>query len=99
MTYEEFTGDLSGVNFSSICAGLNQSQRKYKKEQHRLIHMVCLPIWRRFFETAFLNGKFNFENYLDRKRDYDRVQFQAPGWAYVNPLQEVRLKKSRLGQG
>lgn len=99
MTYEEFTGDLSGVNFSSIRAGLNQSQRKYKKEQHRLIHMVCLPIWRRFFETAFLSGKFNFKNYLENKREYDRVQFQAPGWAYVNPLQEVQAKKEQIRAG
>lgn len=99
MTYEEFSLDLSGVNFSSIRAGLNQSQRKYRKEQKRLIHMVCLPVWKKFFETAVLAGIFDFVGYEDSPRDFMRVQFQPPGWAYVNPLQEIQAKKEEVKAG
>lgn len=99
MTYEEFSLDFSKVNFSSIRAGLNQSQRKYRKEQQRLINMVCIPLRRRWFETAALAGVFNFPDYADNRRDYERVQFQPPGWAYVNPLQEVNAKAKEVEAG
>lgn len=99
MTYEELSLDLSGVNFSSIRAGLNQSQRKYRKEQQRIINMICLPVWRKFFETAMLAGVFDFTGYADNRREFERVQFQPPGWAYVNPLQEVNAKIKEVEAG
>lgn len=99
MTYEEFSLDLSGVNFSSIRAGLNQSQRKYRKEQQRIINMVCMPVWREFFKTAVLAGVFDFTGYADNRREFERVQFQPPGWAYVNPLQEVNAKIKEVESG
>jgi lambda family phage portal protein len=99
MSYEEFSCDLSGVNFSSIRTGLNQSQRKYRKEQQRLIDMVCYPIFRRFFEAAVLAGVFKFNNAQKAAVEYGVVQWQAPGWAYVNPLQEVNAQKEQIKAG
>jgi lambda family phage portal protein len=99
MTYEEFSLDLSGVNFSSIRAGLNQSQRKYHKEQARLVHMVCMPIWNAFFDAALLAGIFNFPGYAASPEKYRAVRFQTPGWSYVNPLQEIQAQKEQVKAG
>lgn len=99
MSYEEFSLDLSNVNFSSIRAGLNQSQRKYRKEQGRIINMICMPVWRAWFDIAVLAGVFNITDYSDNRSEYNRVQFQPPGWAYVNPLQEVNAKIKEVEAG
>jgi lambda family phage portal protein len=99
MTYEEFSLDLSGVSFSSIRTGLNQSQRKYRKEQARLIHMLCIPIWNAFFNAAVLAGVFDFPDYAASPEKYNRVRFHPPGWAYVNPLQEIQAQKEQVKAG
>lgn len=99
MTYEEFTGDLSGVNFSSIRTGLNQSQREYRQEQDRLIRMVLRVIWKNFVKYAVLSGKIEASEYADMPNDYARARFQAPGWAYVNPVQEVQAVKEKIKAG
>lgn len=99
MTYEEFTGDLSGVNFSSIRTGLNQSQREYRQEQDRLIRMVLRVIWKNFVKYAVLSGTVDVPAFVDNQRDYTRARFQAPGWAYVNPVQEVQAVKEKIKAG
>ena len=101
LTYEEFTGDLSGVNFSSIRVGLNQVQRKYRKEQKRLMHMIMRPIWKHFVEAAVLSGaiEVDLKKYNEDPHYFSAVKFQPPGWAYVNPVQEVNALREQVKAG
>lgn len=92
LTYEQLTGDLSGVNFSSIRAGLNEVQRKFRKEQSRIIYMLCEPIWEIWFEQAVLCGVLDLPGYALNPGEYNGVRFYPPGWAYVNPVQEVQAQ-------
>ncbi|OAI73579.1 portal protein, partial [Ralstonia solanacearum] len=44
ITYEQLTGDLSGVNYSSIRAGLLEFRRRCEMVQHSvLVHQMCRP--------------------------------------------------------
>jgi lambda family phage portal protein len=48
ITYEQLTGDLSGVNYSSIRAGLVEFRRRWTALQHNLIvFQLCRPVWNR----------------------------------------------------
>jgi capsid protein len=48
ITYEQLTGDLTQVNYSSIRAGLLEFRRRCEAIQHGVIvHQLCRPIWRR----------------------------------------------------
>ena len=56
ITYEQLTGDLTGVNYSSIRAGLLEFRRKCNALQHNLIvFQMCRPIWNKFIELAILS--------------------------------------------
>ena len=57
ITYEQLTGDLKGVNYSSIRAGLVHFRRRCEKMQNGLfVFQMCRPIWRRWMEAAVLSG-------------------------------------------
>ncbi|WP_410543596.1 phage portal protein [Wolbachia endosymbiont of Atemnus politus] len=58
ITYEQLTGDLSGVNYSSIRAGLIEFCRRYGMLQHNiLLFQLYRPVWGRWLELAILFGE------------------------------------------
>ena len=98
LTYEEFSNDMSKANFSSIRAGLNITQRKHRQEQNRLIHQLLRRIWQEFVKCAVLSGAVDVDlrEYNKNPRNFHRARFQAPGWPYVNPQQEVAAQKEKV---
>lgn len=98
LTYEEFSNDMSKANFSSIRAGLNITQRKCRQEQERLVHQVLRKVWREFVKTAVLSGALDVSprEYNEHPEHFLRATFQTPGWAYVNPQQEVAAQKEKV---
>lgn len=60
ITYEQLTGDLSGVNYSSIRAGLIEFRRRYEMLQHNVVvFQLCRPVWNRWLELAILSGELD----------------------------------------
>ena len=52
VTYEQLTGDLTDVNYSSIRAGLLEFRRRCTALQHNLVvFQLCRPIWNKFMES------------------------------------------------
>ncbi|MEP3245116.1 MAG: phage portal protein [Sneathiella sp.] len=99
VTYEQMTGDLKGVNFSSIRAGLMEFQRRAKQRQSKLIHQVCRRVWPVFMNTAVLSGELKIRDYAFNEREYNRVLWVPPGWRYVNPKDEVAATKAMIRTG
>lgn len=99
ITYEQGTGDLTGVNFSSIRAGLNEFQRRARRLQQLLIFQMCRPVWKEFLNTALLSGAIEAGGPLETIRDWGRVEWRAPGWKYVNPQQEMAANKIAIDEG
>ncbi|ARU21346.1 hypothetical protein RSSE_c0923 [Ralstonia solanacearum] len=57
ITYEQLTGDLTGVNYSSIRAGLLEFRRRCEMLQHSvLVHQMCRPVWAAWMKQAVLSG-------------------------------------------
>ena len=98
LTYEEFSNDMSKANFSSIRAGLNITQRQHRQEQERLIQQVVRRVWCEFVKAAILGGalEVDINDYLDNPQHLTRARFQAAGWPYVNPQQEVAANKEKV---
>ena len=54
-TYEQITGDLQGVTYSSIRAGLLDFRRKCEMMQHHIfVHQWCQPIAEAWMKEAVL---------------------------------------------
>lgn len=100
-TYEQATGDLRGVNFSSIRAGLNEIQRNYETIQHHVIvPQIYRPIWRRFIERAILAGRIKPpSDFMTNRHKHMRVDWLPPGWAYVNPVDEENAALMAIRNG
>ena len=101
VTYEQVTGDLSGVNFSSIRAGLIEFRREMEQTQRNiLIFQLCRRVWRRWFEAAVLSGRITIpEGESENVSRLLRPQWQSPGWEYVEPEKDVRAAVRRIRAG
>jgi lambda family phage portal protein len=93
ITYEQLTGDLSGVNYSSIRAGLVEFRRRIAMIQHHLmVFQLCRPVWNRWFELAILNNQLPFD--ADPK-----VKWIPQGFDWVDPLKDINAQVMSIKNG
>ncbi|MBR1734697.1 MAG: phage portal protein [Alphaproteobacteria bacterium] len=96
ITYEQLTGDLSGVNYSSIRAGLLEFRRRCTALQHNLmVYQFCRPIWNKFIELAVLNGALD----IPQDPTFPLVKWIPQGFSWVDPLKEqtAQMNAVRIG--
>ena len=87
ITYEQLTGDLTGVNYSSIRAGLLEFRRRVEAFQHQtIVYQLCARVWRRWIEAAVLSGA------LPRAAIGTGAKWIPPGFAWVDPLKDIKAQ-------
>ncbi|PCJ68214.1 MAG: phage portal protein [Rhodobiaceae bacterium] len=101
LTYEQITGDLSDVNFSSIRAGLNEMQRRAGRVQKMIIHQLCQRVWNRFLDEMVLSGRVKIKGYdtVDGRWDARDIRWIKPGWRYTDPEAEQAADASAVKNG
>lgn len=83
VTYEQMTGDLSQVNYSSIRAGTLDFRREVEQWQWlNFIPIVCDRVMRKFFDLAVITGKI-------RTSDIE-VEWTTPRFDWVDPVKDVQ---------
>ncbi|WP_341814680.1 MULTISPECIES: phage portal protein [unclassified Wolbachia] len=99
ITYEQLTGDLSGVNYSSIRAGLIEFRRRCAMLQHNVVvFQLCRPVWDRWLELAILSGELDIgENWA--KETAKEVKWIPQGCAYVDPLKDQQAQQMAVRNG
>ena len=95
ITYEQLTGDLSGVNYSSIRAGMLEFRRRCEMVQHGvLVHQMCRPVWAAWMKQAVLASALTAPGFVrggpDRRRQYLAVKWIPQGWQWVDPEKEFK---------
>lgn len=99
-TYEQLTGDLTGVNYSSIRAGLLGFRRKTEQIQHTVVvFQMCRPLWKAWLEAAVFGGEIKASIYARQQRQYLAVKWIPPGWQWVDPEVEVAAAKAAVRNG
>lgn len=92
ITYEQLTGDLTGVNYTSLRAGLIEFRRLCETLQARtLIFQFCRPVINRWTRTAILTGAARtipVAEYLANPRRFQRVQWNPDGWDFTDPVKD-----------
>jgi lambda family phage portal protein len=92
ITYEQMTGDLSQVNYSSLRAGLLEFRRLVEMlRSHVFIPKICDPIWRRFIDRALIAGVIN-------KADY-AVSWTPPKFEMIDPLKDAQADTLMIRNG
>lgn len=101
VTYEQLTGDLSGVNYSSIRAGLLEFRRRCEMLQwHTIIFQFCQPVARRWMDAAVASGLISVSGgYARERRKYYRIEWRAPRWPWVDPLKDAMAAVTEVRAG
>lgn len=104
ITYEQLTGDLTGVNYSSIRAGLLEFRRRCEMVQHSvLVHQMCRPVWAAWMKQAVLAGVLDAPGFARggaaRRRQYLQVKWIPQGWQWVDPEKEFKAMLTAMRAG
>ena len=90
LTYEQITGDLTQVNFSSIRAGWIEVRRKFEQiQQMTVIHQLCRKVWADWMDNEILNGGLQIIGYAKNKIEHRSVKWIPQGWKWVDPVKDV----------
>lgn len=92
LTYEQLTGDLSNVNYSSYRAGLLSFRSKM--EQFRwlcFIPMFCNPVARWFAEGAVVGGAINTMDFT--------MEWAPPSYGSVDPKKDAEAALAKIRSG
>ena len=100
LPYELVSGDLEGVTYSSIRAGLIEFRRRVEQLQHNVVvHLFCRPVWERFVRLAVLTGELPVRDF-DRNPDaYLGCAWLPPKFDYVDPVKDVQAEIMAIGAG
>lgn len=92
VTYEQLTGDMKEVNFSSARTAQLEFRRSIEQLQWlTIIPLLCTRMWVAFIDAAVLSGKINRADYA--------VDWATPKWDYVNPEQDVKADLAEISGG
>ena len=97
--YELLTGDYEGTNDRIMRVILNAFYRDLEIAQERLIHQVLRPLWRAWLAAGVYTGALNLPGYFEDPRPWQRCEWRAHAWSYVNPLQEAQTAILKIQNG
>lgn len=100
LTFEQVTGNLEGVNYSSIRAGMLEFRRSCEQFQFNvMVHQFCDPIACRWLDEAVLCGELDLPNYFTDPYQYQNITWVPPGWDWVDPQKESEAAKNDVRSG
>ena len=92
VTYEQLTGDISKVNYSSIRSGMGDFRDLVEAWRWTyFIPMVMRRIWAWYVDAAWTAGTIRSPAY--------NVIWTAPRWPYVNPIDDIKASKEEVSGG
>lgn len=101
--YHSISGDLEGVNFSSIRAGLIEERDMWDSRRNWLCQSLLERVYPIWLESSLLSGAILLSNgsalpayKLDR---FAAHTWSGRGWAWVNPLQDVQANIEAVRAG
>lgn len=93
LPYELVSGDLEGVTYSSIRAGLIEFRRRVEQIQHNVVvHLFCRPVWERFVRLAVLSGEMPARDFDRDSSAYLGCEWLPPKFDYVDPKKDVEAE-------
>ena len=99
-TYEQITGDLRGVNLSSIRAGVLDAHRKCEQFIYNvLVTQFCTPTLRWWLDEAVLSGRLVLPGYAEEPEQYLDITWTPSGWPWLDPRTDVEAKMTAVRCG
>lgn len=99
VTFEQLTGYMRGVNYSSARVRLIDIRRRFEMDQHQVLaHQFCRRVWRWWMDSAVAAGRLRIPDYDQNPARY------MPGWVpdafdSVDPLKDLRADVGEVRAG
>jgi lambda family phage portal protein len=101
LLYEQLSGDLRNVSYSSIRTGILEFRRKVEMIQRNIfVYQMCRPVFKHFMRKAFLSGAISIpRDFVANERRYYKTTWIPQGFDWVDPLKDVQatIKAMRAG--
>ena len=93
-------GDLVGVNYSSIRAGLIEFRRWIDMLRWNVvIPQLCRPVWARFIHMLVLRGDIPAADFERNPAQWLAADWFPPAWDWVDPLKDIQAEKAAVDAG
>lgn len=103
VSYHSLSGDLEGVNFSSIRQGVLEDREAWKSLQNWLFEQLCTPVFHWWLESAIENNVLTYAKKgetLPLRGDFaklSRHSWTGRRWSWVDPLKEMQALQLAVG--
>jgi lambda family phage portal protein len=99
LTYEQLSGNLEGVNLSSIRAGMLEARRWCEAYQHQvMVFQWCRPVWKAWIETAVLAGVFSASQYAAHPEWFTAI-WHPHRWPWTEPVKDLEEAVGKIRAG
>lgn len=99
-TYESITGDLRGVNLSSIRVGAQDARRKIMQFQRNvIINQFVMPVVYWWMQEGVMSGALNLPGFASDPTPYTNIDYNTPGWDWISPLEEAKARQIEVRSG
>lgn len=95
-SYNSLTGDLEGVNYSSLRWGTLRERDCARIIQRQLADHFARPVFRAWLPMALLTGALDLPGVADAYRAH---RWKPRGWQSVDPAKEIAAVKERIALG
>lgn len=100
VTFEQLTGDLTGVNYSSIRAGLIEFRRECRQTQAMtVVHQFCKPTLRQVVIAAAMAGHLPARDVAENLYLFTDAKWVPEGWEETDREKEERANHLALRDG
>lgn len=99
--YEVLTGDMRSVNDRTVRLVLIEFRRRIQMMQHHnVVFQWCRPIYKAWMDRVFLSGALPIPaSYATDPSPWLAVKWNAQGWPYMHPVQDVAAEKEAVRNG
>lgn len=97
VSYNYLSGDLEGVSYSSIRAGVLDERDTWRDIQAWMIETLCEKIYEKWLEYALLTK--NLPLPIEKFDKFNAGTWQPRGWAWVDPKADITASIMAINAG
>jgi lambda family phage portal protein len=97
LTYEQLTGDMTGVNYSSARVALLEFRRLCEQYQRQImVFQFCQPFFNAWLDAAVISGALTLPGYAQNPRPYRNCDWHPPRWDWVSPKDDIAAERAAV---
>ncbi len=99
LSYEIISRDFNQSSFSAARQGMLEDRKTFEPIQEFMDIHLCTPIYREWLDTCVMAGLLQIPDYWQHKAEYQKVDWMAPGWSWIDPEKEVKADLLAIQNG